>query len=346
MPDVPAEFQTAVLFLGCRRGGVDPVGSAFYVTSSPTWNPDASPPEPIPSNYPNDRIRHGWLVTARHVIEGIARNSEDGKVLLMVNSRRGTRIEPPLEVDATDWILLPDDEDTGYLADIALLPFIRPDDYALAPIPIEASLTPSRMEHADVSPGVDVVYPSLYYQHPGERRNIPLMRTGTLAAVADYDEPVYVKDRERDAFAHLVEARSYRGVSGSPVFVVLPPARSKRHEGKSGTFIQLITHSEFYLLGVMITHLGLLDPRDMNELVNVGIGVVLDVSYIWKGISMAVEKEKAIEPEPEVIEAAASLDSVEVIEEPYIKQDYLRDLNRATRRVDERSDPEASETKD
>ena len=333
-----------MLFLGCRRGGVEPVGSAFYVSSSPKWNPDASPPESIPPNYPTDRTRHGWLVTARHVIEGITNDSEDGKVLLMVNNHEGMRIDPCHEVDVGDWIRLPDDEDTGYLADLALLPFIRPDDYALAPIPIEASLTPSRMEHADVSPGVDVVYPSLYFQHYGERRYIPLMRTGTLAAPADFNEPVYIKAREREAFAHLVEARSYSGVSGSPVFVVLPPARTFRHEDKRGTFLRMMTNTEFYLLGVMITHFGLNDPYDASELVNLGIGVVLDVSYIWKGISMAISDGKALEPEPEVIEAAASMDSIEAAAEPYTAQDYLRDLNKATRRLDDQSGPEELET--
>ena len=297
MPDVPSAFQAAVLFLGYRAGGIGPAGTAFFVTSAPTWNPDASPPEAIPRNYANDRTRHGWLITARHVIEEVERHSEDGKVLLMANSLHGTRIEPPPETDLREWIQLPDDEDTGYLADVALLPFVKPDDYALAPIPIETFLTPSRMEHADVSPGADVVYPSLYFQYYGEHRYIPLMRTGTIAAIADHSEPVYVKAREREAFAHLVEARSYSGVSGSPVFVVLPPARTKRHEDKSGVMLTLRTGTEFYLLGLMITHFGLIDPRETKELVNLGIGVVLDVSYIWKAINMAINDGKAIGPD-------------------------------------------------
>ncbi len=64
-----------------------------------------------------------------------------------------------------------------------------------------------------------------------------------------------------------------RGVSGSPVFVVLPPARTKRHENKSGVYITLQANTEFYLLGVMATHFGLNDPKDMRELVNLGVAV-------------------------------------------------------------------------
>ena len=80
-----------------------------------------------------------------------------------------------------------------------------------------------------------------------------------------------------------------RGVSGSPVFVVLPPAPTKRHENKSGVYITLQANTEFYLLGVMITHFGLNDPKDMRELVNLGVAVIIDASYIWKGIDMAIK---------------------------------------------------------
>ena len=343
LPDVPEEFQDAVLFLGCRRGGVDPVGTAFYLTSSTDWDSEASPPDKIPSNYPTDPERYGWLVTARHVIEGIQESSEDGKVLLMVNGRDGSRIDPYPEYDVANWIQIPND-DSGYLADIALLPFLRPEQFALTPIPIEASLTPSRMAHANINPGADVVYPSLYYQHSGKRRNIPLMRTGTLAAVADYEEPVYIEARSAEAFAHLVEARSNKGASGSPVFVVLPPGRTFRHDDTKGTFLRLSTNTEFYLLGVMITHFGMQDLRDLRELVNLGVSVVLDSSYIWKGIDMAVKDGRGITPEPEIVEAAASIDLIEVEHESFTAQDYLRDLNKATRRFDDESDSEPKRT--
>jgi hypothetical protein len=344
LPDIPAEFQHAVIFLGCRRGGVDPVGTAFFVSSPVAWNPEAFPPEEIPPLYPSDSERFGWLVTARHVIEGIADTSDDGKVLLMVNSKDGARVDPYPETDITEWFQMPDDEDTGYLADVALLPFVRPPNYAIAPVPIEASLTPSRRQHADVSPGADVVYPSLYYQYSGRKRNTPLIRIGTVAAVADHAEPVELHRYAKEVFAHLVEARSYNGVSGSPVFVVMPAARFRQSgDPDVGTVISMTSRREFYLLGLMITHFGIEDVQDSRELVNLGLAVVLDSSYIWKGIRMAMEDGKGKLPEPDLIEGVAGMDSVEP-ETAYTSEDFDADLRKATRRTGGEPDQEPKRT--
>ena len=131
MPDLPGGLRHAVLFLAYRSGGEELAGTAFYVTSSTNWNPDTFPPETIPSDYATDPERYGWLVTARHVIEGIQSKSDDGRVLLLVNNRDGLRVQPYPEVDASEWIQMPNDSDTGYLADIALLPFAPSTDYSL-----------------------------------------------------------------------------------------------------------------------------------------------------------------------------------------------------------------------
>lgn len=306
MPEVPEELLKTVLFVGTRgKHDIQYHGTAFYVTSPPAWNPEADPPEPIPHNYPSDAGRSGWLITARHIIDGIKR--KERPVLLIANAVDGGRVEPPPEIPASEWIRLPDDPATGHLVDVAILPFACPEEFDMEPIPIEMFATRSRIAHASIGPGHDVVYPSLYSARSGTHRNVPLLRTGTIAAMADPQETIEVKGQ--NAVAYIVEGRSYAAVSGSPVFAALPPARPIRDENTRGTVIRLSTGSEFFLLGLMISHFGLTNVQDDRELLNVGLGVVLDNSYVIEGIRMAIKDGKAASHEKDIEEGVFTLDS-------------------------------------
>ena len=61
----------------------------------------------------------------------------------------------------------------------------------------------------------------LYTSQYGSVRNIPIARTGNVAAIPD--EPVWTG--RGFAAGYLVEARSIAGLSGSPAFLVIPPLR-------------------------------------------------------------------------------------------------------------------------
>jgi hypothetical protein len=67
--------------------------------------------------------------------------------------------------------------------------------------------------------GADLIIPSLFVPHPGELRNIPIMRRATIAAMPQ--ERLRYVPSERPPY--LIETRSLGGASGSPVFVNLRP---------------------------------------------------------------------------------------------------------------------------
>ena len=281
MPEVDPQLSDIVVFLAYWSGGEEVAGTAFLVTSPAAgWDREAFPPDPVPRGMSEDDRRF-WLVTARHVIDGIARaNSDhDPRVLVWINTAASGRTT--YETKASDWLCAVDEPGDGLLRDIAILPFELRPEYSLRAFPIEASATASRVEHARIHPGADVVYPSLFYSRPGGSRNTPLVRVGTLAALADPEEPFFIEAVAKDTVAHIVEARSYRGVSGSPVFAVLPPGRTFRDSTSEGTYMRMSTRGETYLLGVMATHWDLraLELESFGPL-NLGLAAVMPVELV------------------------------------------------------------------
>lgn len=164
------------------------------------------------------------------------------------------------------------------MRDLAILEFSPDPTYDLTPIPIEAAATESRISHAGIGPGLDVVYPSLFHSHPGDSRNVPLMRVGSLAALADQSEPIYIKEKAAEMVGHIVEARSISGVSGSPVFVGFPAARTIRDQGKQGTVLRMSTRPQFFLMGVMVSHWEL--AAEGPDPVNTGLSIVVPATVL------------------------------------------------------------------
>ena len=124
----------------------------------------------------------------------------------------------------------------------------------------------------DIGVGRDLFLTGLFVNHQGTKRNIPIIRTGSIAAMPEE----HVKTSVGFLRAYLVECRSVGGLSGSPVFVHLGPLT-----GSSGHLRR--TSDEFYLLGVMHGHWNAelksttqTKADDLGkELVNMGIGIVL-----------------------------------------------------------------------
>jgi len=71
----------------------------------------------------------------------------------------------------------------------------------------------------DIGPGADLVVVGLFTMHHGTRRNLPIVRRGTLASLPH--EPL--RDEAARPFdAYIAEVISIGGLSGSPVFVGIP----------------------------------------------------------------------------------------------------------------------------
>jgi hypothetical protein len=137
------------------------------------------------------------------------------------------------------------------------------------------------IQQREIGIGEELFIVGLFRSHYGNERNRPIVRIGSIAAMAD--EPVktgYVGYTD----AYLIEAMSIGGLSGSPVFVHIPPIRALQ----SGE-IQAQIGIQFYLLGLMHGHF---DIQNLNEdsvvedapgamgSINTGIGVVIPVEKI------------------------------------------------------------------
>jgi hypothetical protein len=149
-------------------------------------------------------------VTSRHVVEEAPQH--DGNVNIRLNSATGP----------TEWLKLPETiwvrhEDSSI--DVAIAPYPYDHDEHIkrghAPLASSACLRDDQFEEFGIAPGIDLFFPGLFVRNPGDSKNIPIIRTGTIAAIPDE------KTRTATGAAHvyLAEMRSIGGHSGSPVFV-------------------------------------------------------------------------------------------------------------------------------
>ena len=109
-------------------------------------------------------------------------------------------------------------------------------------------------------------------------RNLPLVRSGTLAAMSVEKVPVTMKDRTITRYtAHLIDCRAYAGFSGSPCFVQFPKEPGIGGVGRPD--------EETELLGVFSSHFDWMETAavtgDLADVegsvrfpVNLGVGVV------------------------------------------------------------------------
>ncbi len=108
----------------------------------------------------------------------------------------------------------------------------------------------------------------LFTEHYGNQQNLPIVRSGIIAAMPT--EPLEDTTTGLEYYAYLAEVRSIGGLSGSPVFVFLGPAR---------TYQKKVTLSrKVYLLGLVRGHWDIKHHRQpldfgMDELQEVNMGI-------------------------------------------------------------------------
>jgi hypothetical protein len=205
---VPDVVRKSVIFLGKKHPKDEEIrvgGTAFVVA--------------IP-RFPLERA-FVYLVTAKHCIDDIKRLSAeglaDGKVYLRINSK--TAALPPVETDPDEWFFHPTEPEK---VDVAVYPILSGYDgwdvqnFVLKPD--DSYVTSKIIEDEKIGPGDEVFIAGLFTKHSGKTKNIPIIRIGNIAAMAE--EPVYPRWCPGHPMeAYLIEARSIGGLSGSPVFV-------------------------------------------------------------------------------------------------------------------------------
>lgn len=270
---VPDEIRKCVVFVSYKSKGVMVLaGTAFFVS--------------VPGSNPN--IMYPYLVTARHVIEGIKKNSIDGKVYIRVNLKDKPSIN--ISSELTEWKCHP----TLQNVDVAVFNAVPDmDTVDFRTIPLSMAATPDVIAKENIGCGDEVFLTGLFSNHYGQQRNIPIIRIGNIACMPE--EAVQTKALGA-IDAYLIEARSIGGLSGSPVFVQTGGIR--RNVIKTGGL-------SFYLLGLMHGHFDLMTQGIDNVLqdnyyaltINMGIAIVIPVDKILEVIN-----------QPELVEYRKQMD--------------------------------------
>lgn len=154
-----------------------------------------------------------YLVTARHVAERV---SPDAGIVVRVNNKDG-KTSVPMLLDEVNWFYHPDPA-----VDVAVTPaYLHPKDWDVAYYTLADRVRPDSSEFR-VCCGDDIAIVGLFHWHSGKQRNVPIVHCGTIALMPDADEKVLIKNRTTGLTdgveVYLVEAQTFEGLSGAPVF--------------------------------------------------------------------------------------------------------------------------------
>lgn len=257
-----------------RRDGVTrrtPIGTGFFLLVR-------APAEPQPS-----RSGTLYLVTAAHVVR-----SETDTWVRMRRSD-GTLEDLPVE----NWVFHDRDDvaiavmdldesdqpfDISFPAVPDILPSGAPERYTV--LPHERPRVRSRPMLGD-----QVYFIGLFSPIPamGER-NVPLVRSGTLAALFQEGVPVTLPDGTvLEYTAHLIDCRSYAGFSGSPCLVQFPIEPGIGGIGRPD--------EESELLGLVSSHFDFKENADLTgeiaEMGKVDVPIHLGVGVVTPAESIA-----------------------------------------------------------
>jgi hypothetical protein len=266
---VPDYVLKSVVFIGepiWTRGRVSGnyVGTGFFVG--------------IPYE-PGSPWAHTYLVTARHVIEPLLQD----EYLIRINLQQGGSNKITVGYKSEPhWTFHPDP-----IVDVAITPWKHRSIYTLDTTAVitAAFLTAPLVQQGVVGVGDEIFATGLFRHVYGEKRNIPIVRSGNVAMI----EADRVPTKHGDIDAYLVEVRSIGGLSGSPVFV-------RGHD------------NQIYLMGLMHGHWDVpsrLDAtegekqqpptgenqsakikkaKEPKEAINMGIGIVIPASKILQAL--------------------------------------------------------------
>lgn len=269
---IPAYVSPTVAFIGLRNeltDSVNPLGTAFFVGRGAIEGTNSA--------------KRVFLVTARHVIEQM-RVTGALNCQILIN-HRDTNIPPtthPVPLD--HWHV----SKRGGV-DVAIIEYGVPRHRGHLVIPEALLLSDRDIQNEDINLGEELFIVGLFRHHPGKERYIPIVRVGNLAAFDN--EPVITK-RYGPTPAYLIESRSTKGLSGSPVFLNLGVSRTIR-----GRTISTETgEPRILLLGLIHGHFETHFPSDtasaddiVEERINDGIAIVTPAKEILRELEIFEE---------------------------------------------------------
>jgi hypothetical protein len=258
-----------------------------------------------------DGIDFLYLVTAKHVLDEVERMGIK-HLQIRLNKHNGEFDFIQL-VPNEYWVTV--DE-----ADLAVLGLqVDPAVFNFAALPLDMLATDGKLSDHAIGLGDDLFTVGLFVLRTGTRRNIPIIRTGVIAAMPESTEPL-TKDGQ-PYHAYLAEMRSIGGLSGSPVFVFIDQRRIVDSNIPHG-------HNWMYFcVGLIRGHWDL--KRDIDDAVvspdvrpgyskgenlNTGIALVTPSQYVvalltsWEFIEHRSELVKMLKKKDEPTEDSAGIE--------------------------------------
>jgi hypothetical protein len=271
---VPDELRKCILFVGIKDkdGNFLPRASAFFAKII--------------------EHQHEWVfvITAQHVVSGLLLANHE--IWIRNNKKGGGTTESKIPADK--WIYgvtSPDRLDTDVAACSVQ---ITPDEDVMGVGlngPQSMTITDEDIINHEIGIGDEVHIAGLFRSHFGRQNNVPIIRIGNIAMMGG--EPVWTRYCGY-VEAHLIEAMSIGGLSGSPVFVNLGPVRIKN------SMVTQTAGRPYLFFGMMHGHF---DVKNLNEDVvsddettaskglHTGIGVVIPARKIIETVFQQDQSE-------------------------------------------------------
>jgi len=201
---IPPEIKSVVAFIFVKNeeGKLIANGTGFFVGVKNTSNPD---------------FFSVYLVTAKHVL--YKQNTTDflDTVFVRLNKKEGGSqigVVPIITEGEKHNVFTHSDSSV----DIAIIPFLPDQEkFDFKFLPEDMITTKEAFKELKICEGSDVFFTGLFTPYPGAERNYPIVRFGRVALVTD--EKIEWQGKLMDLY--LIEAGSYGGNSGSPVFFYL-----------------------------------------------------------------------------------------------------------------------------
>jgi hypothetical protein len=226
----------------------------------------------------SDGSKSHYLITCRHVAEEL-----DLDFFMRLNTVNGGPAELA-PVENAEWEYH-DDKTVDIAATPIRLNAVHYDHLAL---PLTKLV---RKENLGCGQRIHII--GLFRPHLGQKRNVPIVHTGHIGALADPHEKVPIESKTGQVIqveSHLVEAQTLKGLSGSPVFIQEYFAWRVNAKTGSGEQVErkIASFGEVRLLGVYqgawdaIPGKILAADRDLkgNQRVPLGMGLVVPIERV------------------------------------------------------------------
>jgi hypothetical protein len=293
-------------------------------------------------NHFDEELAFGYTITCRHVLDQCAFDSKghERSIYIRFNTKDGSTRD--IKTSRSSWV---DHKDK---VDASIIPvdssWDSDDQLDSGPLTDSAFMTAEKAAQVGFSLGDELFIAGLFVGHPGEKKNVPIVRVAHVSAMPG--EPIWMSSPRRPAY--LVETKSLGGTSGSPVFLNLQPMRYTR--GPIGRIDEKMSVLPYLLIGMIQgSHGGdysaeFVEDRDGNKIspdreFNAGISVTVPSEQIveilgydeMKKERLAVieEKKRRIGYRPSGADESPSRE--EAGDNPSHREDFTSLLNAAAK---------------